>query len=129
MDWSGISGLNMGNSPYLRQLRDVTMQDALGQMMGARSAAMRSAGNDPSMAASMGLEGMLRGQGNASRLLGQGRLQWLKGQQDLWNQMRLMKYQQKLQQTNPLAGLLGGVGGAALGAWLGPGGWFAGAGD
>jgi hypothetical protein len=119
------------DNQYLRGLRDLSMSDALAGQTGARQAAMVSAGDDPSVAASSSLQAMLHGQSNASRTLGMGRLQWQKSQLDLKNQRELMKYQQELMkqaQGNPLAGALGGIGGAALGSWLGPGGWFAGSG-
>lgn len=101
-----------GSNGYLRQLRDYTLQDALGAQAGMRGAAMRQAGDDPSMAAAFGLQGMLQGQGNASRTLAAGRLAWMKQRQDLLNQMRLMKYRMELEKTNPLWA----AGGQAVGA-------------
>ena len=114
----GPSAARFGQNDYLSQLRAMMMADALAGGRGARAAGMRSAGDDPSVAASYGMEGMLRGQSAASRAVSQGRLQWMQQQQALRNQMRLMKYQQKMQQGNPFLGALGTLGGAALGSWL-----------
>lgn len=123
-DWG-----KMMSNPYLDQLRQSSLADATAQTVGARRAGMNAGGNDPALAAFGGLAGLIGGQGNAARTVGLGNLQWLKGQQDVMNQKRLMRYQMMLQQQaqgNPLMGALGGIGGMALGSWLAPGGWFKG---
>lgn len=110
-------------------LRNMAMSDALASGVGARASAQRMAGDDPSLAAYGGLSALLSGQSRASNMVGMGRLRWMQERQKVLDQMRLMKYQQKLQkemQPNALMGTLGNIGGMALGSWLAPGGWWAG---
>lgn len=125
--WGG--GFNRARPDYLLNLRNMMMSDALSQGQGARAAAQRSAGDDPSMASAYGLAALLRGQSNASRSVAQGRLQWMLERQRLLNQMRLMEKQAQLQRGNPLMGALGSLGGGVIGSWLSPGGWFKGTGE
>lgn len=124
----GITSSRPGNS-YLRSLHDYVMQNALAEQSGARNAAMRSAGEDPSMAAYGSLAGMLSGQSDASRQLSGARLQWMRDEAERNFQIRLMRLRAQMEkeaQGNPLWGSLGQLGGSVLGAWLSPGGWFRG---
>lgn len=126
--WGGGGGPGNG---YLRSLHEYVMQNAMAEQTGARNAAMRSAGDDPSKAAYGSLSGMLSGQSQASHQLAAGRLQWMKQQMEWAQRLKEMRQQAQLQkeaQGNPWLGALGSLGGSALGAWLSPGGIFKGVG-
>lgn len=115
--------------PLLDTIRNTTMADAAARILGGRAAAQRAAGDDPSLAAYAGLEGLLVGQGDAAMALNQGatsRLQQMDARK--WQEyvLRLQRQWQDEDARNAayaqLLGGIGGIAGKAGGAWLSPGG-------
>lgn len=111
--------------PMLDAIRNTTMADALARARGLRATAQRSAGADPSLAASAGLEGLLVGQGEAATALNRGALERMQ-QMDArrWQEYILRLQRQwadedaKRQAWADLLGVGGNIAGAAVGAAL-----------
>ena len=109
--------------PMLDMIRNTTMADALARSRGARSSAQRMAGDDPSLAAAGGLEGLMVGQGEAAQALNRGALNRL-GELDArkWQEYVLRLQRQwaeedaKRQAWANLLNVGGQLGGAVIGA-------------
>jgi len=121
---TGQSG-STGNA-ILDLIRGLVTSQANSRIAGARTAAMGSSPNDPSMAAFAGLSGLLGGQTDAARTLGSGALSWgqmMQGQ-DFQREMAKMEEEARLRYAkaaagNPLAQFGGQVVGTALGSRFG----------
>lgn len=120
----GFTPTNDGS--VLGLLRSQALSDAGARTRGLRSAAQRSSGGDPALAAWGSLSGLLTGQGDAARMTNEAALQWeqelnrRKWQEYLANlQHQWQMEQQASANKAALWGTLGSVGGAALGAFTG----------
>lgn len=127
--FSGGGSYASTGDAMLDMIRNTTMADALARARGMRASAVRSAGDDPSLGAAAGLEGLLVGQGEAAQALNRGALARLSEiDARKWQEYMMreeMKYKQEMAEKLAWAEFMGGLGnkvGDIGGAWLSPGG-------
>jgi hypothetical protein len=122
-------------SPWLKSMLALIMQNAGARTAGARGMALRASPNDPSLAAYAGLEAQLGGQSDASGQMAQTANSYY-GQMDSQQfQEMMLRLRAQLEEEaakkaagNPLMGGLGKLVGTATGSWLSPGGIWKGKG-
>ena len=127
----GYQGYSVGSSgnAMLDMIQNQTMSNAMGANVGARRSAQNSA---PWAAGTAGLNSLIGGQGIAAHSINQGAMGYLQQQQAQQWQEHMARLQSQLQmdqwkQMQPSWGQqLAGIGGQALGAYMGtpnPFGW------
>ncbi len=124
--FSGGGSYASTGDAMLDMIRNTTMADALARSRGLRASAVRSAGDDPSLGAAAGLEGLLVGQGEAAQALNRGALARLseidarKWQEymmlkELAERRKMAREQAWAEFLSSLGSVAGNVGAAAVG--------------
>lgn len=125
-----------GSDPELMSYFNSANRNAAAGAMGARMSAMRASPNDPSLAAYGQLMGQMQYGQQAQQGYADAAQKWMAMKREQAWQEHMMRLQAKLQLENAkamqpsgwsqLAGGIGSIGGAALGSWLAPGGFWKG---